>query len=68
MYLLNWITILYLESPVKKNLKKEDVDKYQFNSISEDGTKMYFKKLSDKATTPLRASRNAAGKNCLDFL
>jgi len=32
-----------------------------FNSFSDDGTILHFKKLSDNATTPKRGSRNAAG-------
>ena len=36
---------------------------YEYNSISDDeNTELKFKKLSENATTPLRASRNAAGK------
>ena len=32
-----------------------------FNSISEDGTELKFKKLTENATTPVRRSRYAAG-------
>ena len=32
-----------------------------FNSISEDGTGLKFKKLTENATTPVRGSRYAAG-------
>ena len=36
---------------------------YEYNNISDDeNTELKFKKLSENATTPLRASRNAAGK------
>jgi dUTP pyrophosphatase len=32
-----------------------------FNYISDDGTELKFKKLTDNATTPVRGSRHAAG-------
>ena len=32
-----------------------------FNSISEDGTELKFKKLTENATTPARGSQHAAG-------
>jgi len=40
--------------------QKIEVD-YQFNEISEDGTELCVKLLSDHAILPVRASRNAAG-------
>eukprot|EP00111_Clytia_hemisphaerica_P002873 TCONS_00008130-protein len=41
--------------------QQAEVGTVDFNSFSDDGSKLYFKKLSENATTPLRGSRNAAG-------
>ena len=48
---------------VKKTTNGAHSLNYEYNNISDDdNTELKFKKLSENATTPLRASRNAAGK------
>ena len=54
----SFIPVSNLKKPAQQQSEVETVD---FNSFSDDGSKLYFKKLSDNATTPLRGSRNAAG-------
>lgn len=52
--------IIFIDSFKKNTVEKEAQP--EFNSFSDDGSKLCFKKLSENATTPLRGSRNAAGQ------